>query len=465
MKKNILFFTALKANDPNMMAYKEWSLKTWEYYAKQHNCELFILEDPLYDTEWMRPTWQRWYVYDLLEVNNIKYDQVALIDIDTMVRWDTPDIFKLSNNQYSAVRDDVSLEWVNNSLTGYKKFFPNVDLEWTEYVNNGIIILPKNGKEFCNKVKQFYLDNVDELRDLQHNSLKKGTDQTPVNYLAVEHFGDNINHISKKFNWGHLHTTHGLLQCMVSNKPIFLQFGYIWHFNGLPREQRNGLMKQTWDIIKDNYIIENRNENKLDTICKKYGGTTTTLHRGRNRIHTGGDASKLGYTKVYFEKFSHLQSKPINFLEIGIFQGKSLALWSEFFTNGKIYGIDIDTTEYNLSKEKLMSEYNAFSNNNIQKIFETNTCEKDQNVLDELPMIDILIDDGAHDHKSQHSTFINYFSKVNSGGMYVIEDIRQFELIDIMQKTISETPFSAYVDNMEVFDFDHDHKLIVITKK
>ena len=70
MKKNILFFTALKANDPNMMAYKEWSLKTWEYYAKRHNCEIFILEDPLYDTEWMRPTWQRWYVYDLLEVNN-----------------------------------------------------------------------------------------------------------------------------------------------------------------------------------------------------------------------------------------------------------------------------------------------------------------------------------------------------------------------------------------------------------
>ena len=34
-KKNILFFTALKANDPNMMAYKEWSLKTWNHYAKK----------------------------------------------------------------------------------------------------------------------------------------------------------------------------------------------------------------------------------------------------------------------------------------------------------------------------------------------------------------------------------------------------------------------------------------------
>ena len=29
--------------------------KTWRYYAKKYNCELFILEDPLYDTEWMRP--------------------------------------------------------------------------------------------------------------------------------------------------------------------------------------------------------------------------------------------------------------------------------------------------------------------------------------------------------------------------------------------------------------------------
>ena len=37
MKKNILFFTALKANDPNMYDYMEWSLKTWRYYAKKYD--------------------------------------------------------------------------------------------------------------------------------------------------------------------------------------------------------------------------------------------------------------------------------------------------------------------------------------------------------------------------------------------------------------------------------------------
>ena len=255
MKKNVLFFTALKANDPNMFNYMEWSLKTWKYYAKKYNCEIFMLEEPLYDTEWMRPTWQRWHVYDLLEANNIEYDQIALIDIDTMVHWDTPDIFKLSNNQYSAVRDDVSLEWVNNSLAGYKKFFPNVKLEWTEYVNNGILILPKEGKEFCNKVKEFYYKNVDELRDLQHNSLKKGTDQTPVNYMAVEYFGENINRLSKKFNWTHLQATHGFAPCIFSGIPVFIKYGYIWHFNALPRDQKNSYMNQTWDLIKQNYKL------------------------------------------------------------------------------------------------------------------------------------------------------------------------------------------------------------------
>jgi len=247
MKKNILFFTALKANCPYMNEYRQWSLNTWEHYAKRHNCEIFMLEDPLYDTEWMRPTWQRWYVYDLLEANNIEYNQIALIDIDTMVRWDTPNIFELSNNQYSGVIDDISLEWVNNSIWGYKKFFPDVNLEWTHYINNGVLVLPRDAKEFCEKVKEFYLANVDELRNMQHHTLKKGTDQTPINYMAKEYFGDKINFLSKKFNMTHLHTTHAFIQ------GIFIKCGFIWHFNGFPREERKKLMKQTWDLIKENY--------------------------------------------------------------------------------------------------------------------------------------------------------------------------------------------------------------------
>ena len=44
--RNILFFTSLKANDPNLDAYKEWSLLTWKYYAKKY--DLDIKSDTMY---------------------------------------------------------------------------------------------------------------------------------------------------------------------------------------------------------------------------------------------------------------------------------------------------------------------------------------------------------------------------------------------------------------------------------
>jgi len=248
MANNILFFTALKANDPNIMAYQEWSLKTWNYYSKKYDCKLIVLQDPLYDTEWMRPTWQRWHVYEILEHNNIEYYQIALIDIDTMVRWDAPNIFEVSEGRYTGVIDDLSIEWLYNSIVGYKEYFPNIDLQWDKYINNGMLVLPKEGgKEFCKKVIDFYLANVDSLRDKQHVSLKKGTDQTPINYLALETFGNDINYISKKFNMTHMYKTHAFVE------DIFIKCSYVWHFNGLPREQRNTYMKYTWEKIQHHY--------------------------------------------------------------------------------------------------------------------------------------------------------------------------------------------------------------------
>jgi len=256
MKKNILFFTSLKANDSHLEEYKKWSLLSWQYYAKKNNMDLFILEDPLIDTEIMRPTWQRWYVHQILKHNNIEYDRVAMIDIDTIVHWNCPNIFEVSENRYSGVKDDISLEWINNSIDGYRNAFTefaDVDLDWTCYINNGILILPKESEEFCNTVIKFYNDNIDKLRDLQHNSLKKGTDQTPVNFLARKYYGNNINYLTKKFNMSQLIMTHAVSPSIITGEPIFIKHGYIWHFNGIARDQRNSYMSQTWNIIKNNY--------------------------------------------------------------------------------------------------------------------------------------------------------------------------------------------------------------------
>jgi len=204
-------------------------------------------------------------------------------------------------------------------------------------------------------------------------------------------------------------------------------------------------------------------KNNLDLICEKYGGSITTIHRGRNRLHTGGDTSKLGYTTIYYKNFLKFQQSKINFLEIGIFQGKGLAMWSEFFSNGKIYGIDINTKEYELSKDNLIKSYNAFFNNNLEKVFETDTSTFDENVIKTLPQLDIIIDDGAHDHKSQYSTFINYFPKIKKGGMYAIEDIRHYQQLI---SSLNINPYLKNIENIETFSFkNHQSKLVIITKK
>lgn len=247
--KNVLLFTSLKANDPNLDSYKEWSLKTWQYYADRNNLELFILDVPLFDTELMRPTWQRWYVYDLLEANNIEYNQVALIDIDTMIRWDAPNLFEVAGDNYAGVIDDLGIEWIYNSINGYKFLFPDVDLRWYSYINNGVLILPsKKGKEFCNIVNNFYLEHQEILRELQHRTLKKGTDQTPVNYLALSFFKKNIVYLPKIYNMGHMYKT----DVFIDN--IYIKCSYIWHFNGIPRDRRDFYMKNTWEVIKHNYV-------------------------------------------------------------------------------------------------------------------------------------------------------------------------------------------------------------------
>ena len=120
----------------------------------------------------------------MLEANGIECDQVALVDIDTMIRWDSPNFFDtIPSDGFGAVVDDSYIEWTHNSIKGYKHLFPTVDFDWTDYFNCGFIVMSKKHKDWCKGVMDFYLENEDELRKRQHETLKKGSDQTPINYM------------------------------------------------------------------------------------------------------------------------------------------------------------------------------------------------------------------------------------------------------------------------------------------
>ena len=238
---------------PDRLDYAEWCYKSWQYWCDKNDVELFILEDELrpkgdgtYSVPGMKPTWQRWHAFEVLDANNIEYDNVALVDIDTMVHWDCPDFFKASKGEFGAIQDRFFIEWTHNSITGYQDFWPNVKFDWTSYFNCGFIVLNKKHKEWCKGVTDFYYKNEDEIRMRQHETVKKGSDQTPINYMIRDSEHD-IEFLDERFNLQQLHL-RGVLQ-----SDLLWNVGWVWHFNGFEKSERNALMKNVWERVKHNY--------------------------------------------------------------------------------------------------------------------------------------------------------------------------------------------------------------------
>ena len=248
MKKNILFFTTMD-QAPDNMEYKKWCFESWNYWAKKHDAEIFVLDTPLYDKALMKPTWQRWHVLEILEANGIEYDQVALVDADTLIHPDAPNFFNETNHNFAAVQDDLMVEWVHNSIKGYQFAFPEVKFDWTTYFNCGFVVINEKHKSLCKSITDFYYGNIDLLRKLQHETLRKGSDQTPVNYM-VRSTGNEICYLNKKWNFSQLHQ-RGVLNEMLP------EVGYVYHFNGFEKTLRDQVMRDSWNLLKKAGNVEN----------------------------------------------------------------------------------------------------------------------------------------------------------------------------------------------------------------
>ena len=243
MSKNIVVITSMPGAVD--ISYQQYCFNTWEWWCKKNNVELFILDKPLSDTSFMKPTWQRWYVFDILEANGINCDKVAAIDVDTMVRWDCPNFFDLTEDKFSVVMDQDNIGWVKQSLDGYKKFFKDIEIHWLDYFNTGFVVMSKKHRKICNRIIDFWDKNNEQLIHLQ-NTISKGTDQTPVNYIAKGSEFD-VKYLPKTFNLTHFDRKE------ILNDLVFIDCGYVWHFNGFDKSWRLPLMRDTWNKIRENY--------------------------------------------------------------------------------------------------------------------------------------------------------------------------------------------------------------------
>ena len=209
MKKNIVFIPYIKREDVNVgngQGKARWDsgydygIASWKNWCEKHDCELFIMDQPMVPESEMLITWQRWNVLNILEHNEIEYDQVLVVDADSLVHPDCPNFFKLTDHKFSSQLNDGCYEWVNRAIHGYSKAFFNKDfcIRASEFFQAGFVIVNERHKKFLDDVVQFYWDNKQSIIE-SYKRLVVGTDIALLNCLRKE-MGMELNILPKDYS-------------------------------------------------------------------------------------------------------------------------------------------------------------------------------------------------------------------------------------------------------------------------
>lgn len=180
----------------------------------------------------------------------------------------------------------------------------------------------------------------------------------------------------------------------------------------------------------------------------------------------GTDKLAHGYIPFYEQ---NLPKEPKRILEIGVKEGRSLAMWAEYFPNAEIHGLDL------FEENNMLDVYNTLIANNENhkelkiKLHRGNQC--DWRILEELRKydFDVIIDDGSHNSRDQLMTFFGLFN----GKHYFIEDLhcnndeffsqglhREFRAINIFGDIMS---FNLdYDDALAKINFSQNQKIVCI---
>ncbi len=165
--------------------------------------------------------------------------------------------------------------------------------------------------------------------------------------------------------------------------------------------------------------------------------------KGSSSIWEGKKISTHNYS-VYYEKYlSHLRQKKIQILEIGSHEGKGIASFYFYFPFSKIIGANINPFQM------------KFKSKRITELFVDVTSEKVlTNLSNFIPKQDVIIDDASHNLRDILITFSRLFKNLKSGGIYIIEDMDQFNTFKELNPYTNEiTPMQILkrIQNKENF--------------
>ena len=141
----------------------------------------------------------------------------------------------------------------------------------------------------------------------------------------------------------------------------------------------------------------------------------------KNTVHS--------YLGLYQELLVNKKDTAKNVLEVGIHLGGSIKLWSDFFINATVYGLDIINNVWDELKNK--SNIILYTSTDAYNEDFFNSTIKDKNI-----QFDFMIDDGPHTLESMKQ-FIKLYSQImTNDGILIIEDVQSWDWIDILKNEV-----------------------------
>ena len=242
--KDVVFIIAVK-KDGQLKPEYEIGIESWRRWCKKNDVELFLLEQPVLPMEDMHIIWQRYFLFDIYDANEIKANQTLMVDADTIIHPDCPNFFNETENKYCMIHDDGSYDWVLRGMEHYSKYVYNgAWFNYWEYGNSGFQIVNDKHRDFFQHMRAFYFENIENINMIQQK-WRTGTDQPPLNFnLNLQNV--DVKLLPYKYNMG----------CMIKKEVLaedmlFTKIGWIYHFNGIPNkdEQVPLWMKKTFDYL------------------------------------------------------------------------------------------------------------------------------------------------------------------------------------------------------------------------
>jgi len=119
------------------------------------------------------------------------------------------------------------------------------------------------------------------------------------------------------------------------------------------------------------------------------------------------------YFDVYHRHFERFRGSDVHILEIGLGAGGSLEMWRDYFGPGcHVYGVDIQ------------EECLRYTSDSVT-VFIGDQEDRDfwRRFRDEVPKLDIVVDDGGHSPHQQATSLEELLPHLQPGGAYVVEDL------------------------------------------